>query len=882
MAKQPSGIVHDEEMGLPAEQVPLLSKSTQELDDTLAYFDKPKPCSAAREDIPDLGGSDIVQFSAPICFADETEGVLKVDIIRLGSMKGRMAVDFATQDATAKSNEQYGSVWGQLVFEDEESVKTINIPILEDNDWTPTCEFKVCLTNAQNCHLGLYLYECRVKIINSDKFPTDRYAETIEKGEEAIYELDDWGLFREYCKLNFDSAGIKMKTAFVLCFDQLNNILIFGNLWVGVYIVDTLFARGGSTSALLVSNRYHTALLIGLWFVVPLVVLHAWDTLKTWLDIKGASRAFLQKSMLRTYMDYTMESRLRVSPAELDMAIDDSAKECGRAYEATLRIVAIIGKIITVAFFVFLYQPEPFAVYAVFILPMVLLIFTLLRVRVAQRAQKIEEDKMLVVVKLTNEVHQKIRLIADYAKRPLMGEIVSKAVDEHCEASVPLCMIELNTEFTTKFLSGLAICLFIALKAPEVLDGTMSLGIFLATIQVFGSHLAEAIMELNVQLMVIIRAFVALKEFTTFLNLPLELPALKSINRYRRQETATNRAKLLEGKEHGAFMSDQIPIAMTDLSFEYETAAEASGLSPRHASVLKDVNISVAQGQMVAVMGPHSSGKSTFLSLLSNILMPNSGHIYVPSHLRVLHVARDPMFLQASLLHNLALGVPESMIDVNRMKKILQMLGLGDLIGALERDFRESIDVDTVANTSRSAAGQHLNIKDFKTSGWERSLNHSRRAKLHIARALIANPEVMVLQRPFQAFEEESASDLIDILRKHVQERGLCMDEDGRASRRPRSVFFCTESTAQAVQADTIWQMHPENKTIVNTTPQALLDASTPRTGSAVQQYFDHAADWQSRPTPRMRGTPRAKQDASTFGSRSSDIYGSRDNAISE
>lgn len=224
------------------------------------------------------------------------------------------------------------------------------------------------------------------------------------------------------------------------------------------------------------------------------------------------------------------------------------------------------------------------------------------------------------------------------------------------------------------------------------------------------------------------------------------------------------------------------------------------------------------------------------------------------------------------------------MIDVNRMKKILQMLGLEDLIGVLERDLHESIGDDNDEDAIIKTAGNHLNIRDFRNSGWERSLNHSRRAKLHIARALIANPEVMVLQRAFQAFEEDLASELIDILRKHVQERGLCMDEDGRASRRPRSVFFCTESTAQAVQADTVWQMQPENKTIVNTAPQELLEASTPRTGKVVQQYFDHAAGWSDRRTPRMRGTPRQKdkKDSSTYGSRSSDTYGSRSPAIEE
>jgi len=169
MAKQAKGVLRDEEMGLPDEQVPLLSKPTQDEDEQDVT-------------LPDHGGTDILQFSAPMCFADEMEGSLKVDIIRLGTMKGTIAAKFATEDGTALSGEQYGSVSGQVVFEEGEHTKTIDIPIIPDGDWSPTSEFQINLTQEQNCHLGLYLYQCRVKILNADKFPTDAYADEIAEG----------------------------------------------------------------------------------------------------------------------------------------------------------------------------------------------------------------------------------------------------------------------------------------------------------------------------------------------------------------------------------------------------------------------------------------------------------------------------------------------------------------------------------------------------------------------------------------------------------------------------------------------------------------------------------------------------------------------------
>merc|ERR1719424_715274 len=101
------------------------------------------------------------------------------------------------------------------------------------------------------------------------------------------------------------------------------------------------------------------------------------------------------------------------------------------------------------------------------------------------------------------------------------------------------------------------------------------------------------------------------------------------------------RATLMNNKDipGQAFKSDRISIEVDNLSFEYSNGVP----------VLKNVSISVPQGHMVAIVGPHNSGKSTLLNLFSNILIPTSGHIFVPSHLRVVHVSREPLFMRASL-----------------------------------------------------------------------------------------------------------------------------------------------------------------------------------------------------------------------------------------
>ena len=68
-------------------------------------------------------------------------------------------------------------------------------------------------------------------------------------------------------------------------------------------------------------------------------------------------------------------------------------------------------------------------------------------------------------------------------------------------------------------------------------------------------------------------------------------------------------------------------IKTVSLGFTYE---DDEGAAKREAPpALKDVNISIAEGEYVAVLGHNGSGKSTFAKLLNLILTPTEGKIYI-------------------------------------------------------------------------------------------------------------------------------------------------------------------------------------------------------------------------------------------------------------
>jgi ABC-type multidrug transport system fused ATPase/permease subunit len=484
--------------------------------------------------------------------------------------------------------------------------------------------------------------------------------------------------------------------------------------------------------------------------------------------------------------------------------------------------VGIIGRIIAIVIFILIFQHDPLAVHSVVIMVFCLFIFILFRAGDVQESTEVVESKWMLMETLVEETHEKYCLLTDYSKRGLMSEMFTISTEDFSNAKVPDKLIHLNTQYATRLLSGCIIANYIVQRAPDVLAGRVSLGIFLATVTVFSVYLQDAVVALNDQLVIVIDSFGPVKEFTEYLNLPLELGALRNVNLERRRQTQLKRDGLLAS--HFSAMSltprggnvefDVMPIVLSDLNFEYATGAP----------VLRDVSMSIPQGQMVAVAGPHNSGKNTFMQLLAGTLLPTSGSIFVPSHLRVIHISRDPIFLHASMLHNLALGLPDpNTINKKRAFAILQMLGLQEAVASLKAESVSSEDGSDAGSidTAHTFMEDELKFMDATQTSWERTLNLSFKVKLHIARALIADPEVMILDRSLQALNEQSAAQILDVLHQHVQERGLCKPPEGQSNRRPRTVFFSTEVASQVAVADCVLGMDPASKSVSMTTKSA-------------------------------------------------------------
>lgn len=171
-------------------------------------------------------------------------------------------------------------------------------------------------------------------------------------------------------------------------------------------------------------------------------------------------------------------------------------------------------------------------------------------------------------------------------------------------------------------------------------------------------------------------------------------------------------------------------------------------------TVLADVSLEVGHGEVVGLLGPNGAGKTTCFYSIMGLVKPDSGRIILEG----VDITGLPMYRRAIL----GLGyLPQETSIFRGMtveQNILCVLELGEPDKAARAEKLETLLDDFGLRRLRASPAMAL-------SGGER-----RRAE--IARALAANPSIVLLDEPFAGIDPLSIADIRDLV-KDLKTRGI-------------------------------------------------------------------------------------------------------------
>lgn len=175
----------------------------------------------------------------------------------------------------------------------------------------------------------------------------------------------------------------------------------------------------------------------------------------------------------------------------------------------------------------------------------------------------------------------------------------------------------------------------------------------------------------------------------------------------------------------------------------------------KQLKVLTGVNLSVAKGEQIAIMGRSGSGKTTLLQVLGGLDIPSQGEVFI-NGANVHHLSES----KQEQLRNRSLGFIYQFHHLLPEFSALENVAMPLLIANMEPKralAKARVLLDKVGLTAR------VSHKPSALSGGERQ-------RVAIARALVNNPACVLADEPTGNLDDETAETIFDVMRSLTQE----------------------------------------------------------------------------------------------------------------
>ncbi|ERL64480.1 amino acid ABC transporter ATP-binding protein [Schleiferilactobacillus shenzhenensis] len=174
--------------------------------------------------------------------------------------------------------------------------------------------------------------------------------------------------------------------------------------------------------------------------------------------------------------------------------------------------------------------------------------------------------------------------------------------------------------------------------------------------------------------------------------------------------------------------------------------------------VIKDINLNVANNEVVVLIGPSGAGKSTVLRMINGLETTTSGHILIDGA-----------------------DISQPHVDINRIREkigmVFQHFNLFPHMTVLENVILAPVELKKADKAAATAEArqflQTVGLMD-KADAYPASLSGGQQQRVAIARALAMHPDIMLFDEPTSALDPEMVGDVLAVMRQ-LAEQGMTM-----------------------------------------------------------------------------------------------------------
>ena len=185
-------------------------------------------------------------------------------------------------------------------------------------------------------------------------------------------------------------------------------------------------------------------------------------------------------------------------------------------------------------------------------------------------------------------------------------------------------------------------------------------------------------------------------------------------------------------------MNSELAIAVYNLSKVYKSSSETDKLA------LNNISLTIKKGSIFGLLGPNGAGKSTFINILADLAKKTSGEI------EVLNINHENNLIEAKKL----MGIVPQELNIDPFFTPYELLEIQAGLYGIRKKDRKTMEILEM-----------LALED-KAKAYARTLSGGMRRRLLIAKAMVHDPEILILDEPTAGVDVELRSNLWENIHK--------------------------------------------------------------------------------------------------------------------